>query len=69
MCRFQYTKSGPPKLVLTRHIIIYNENYNALPHNYGNSLNIKGHALVFQNDIDGLTRSGRCFTPKKLKRQ
>jgi hypothetical protein len=40
-----------------------------LPHNYGNSLNIKVHALLFQNDIDGLTRSGRCFTPKKLKRQ
>jgi hypothetical protein len=56
MCRLQYTDSSPPKLVLTRLVITYNGNYNALPYNYRNSPNIKGYALVFQTEIDGLTR-------------
>jgi len=55
MCRLQHTKSGPLKLVLTRSIVTYNGNYNALPRNYKYSPNIKGHSLLFQIEIDGLT--------------
>lgn len=29
MCRLQYTKSGPLKLILTRPVVTYNGNYNA----------------------------------------
>ena len=65
----QHTENGLPKLVLTKHIVTYNENYNALPYNYKNSPNIKGIAPVFQTRIDGLTWSGRCFTPEELERQ
>ena len=55
MCMLQHTESGLPKLVLTKHIVTCNENYNALPYNYKNSPNIKGIAPVFQTRIDGLT--------------
>ena len=34
MCRLQHTESGPSKLILIRHVITYNGNYNALPYNY-----------------------------------
>jgi hypothetical protein len=40
ICRLQQTESGLPKHVLTRHIVTYNGNYNALPYNYRNSPNI-----------------------------
>jgi hypothetical protein len=62
MCRFQHTKSNPPKLILTRPAITYNENYNALPHNYKNYPNIEGFAPMFQIEIYGLTWSYKCFT-------
>jgi hypothetical protein len=55
MCMLQHTENGLPKLVLTKHIVTYNENYNALPYNYKNFPNIKGIAPVFQTRIDGLT--------------
>jgi hypothetical protein len=36
MRKLYHTRRDPPKLILTRHVITYNENYNALPHNYRN---------------------------------
>jgi hypothetical protein len=36
MRKLYHTMRDPPKLILTRHVITYNENYNALPHNYRN---------------------------------
>jgi hypothetical protein len=68
MCRLQHIKCSPPKLILIRLIVTYNMNYNAFPYNYINSPNIECLALVFQTKIDGLTRSGRCFTPVELER-
>ena len=47
MCRLQHTKNDPLKLVLTRPIVTYNENYNALPYNYKTSPNIEGFTPVF----------------------
>jgi hypothetical protein len=47
ICRLQHTESGPPKLILTRPAITYNENYNALLHNYRNSPNVESPASVF----------------------
>jgi hypothetical protein len=47
----------------------YNGSYNGLTYNYENPPIIKGPALVFQTEIDGLTRSGRCFTHEKQDRQ
>jgi hypothetical protein len=67
MCRLQHTENNPSKLVLTRHVVTYNGNYNALPYNYKNSPNIEGHAPMFQTKIDGLTWNGRCFTHKELE--
>jgi hypothetical protein len=67
--KLQHTKSGPPKVVLTRLVITYNRNYNALPYNYKISPNIESPAPMFQVEIDGLTRSSRCFALEKLDRQ
>jgi hypothetical protein len=55
MCRLQHTENGPSNLVPTRPVVTYNMNYNALPYNYRNSLNIEGPAPMFQTEIDGLT--------------
>jgi hypothetical protein len=44
-------------------------NYNSFPYNYINSPNIECLTLVFQIEIYGLNRSGRCFTPEELERQ
>jgi hypothetical protein len=69
MCRLQHTKSGLPKLFLTRSAITYNRIYNALPYNYKNFPNVEGLAPMFQTEIDGLTRSNRCFTLEELEMQ
>jgi hypothetical protein len=36
MCKLYHTRRDPPKLILTRYVITYNGNYNALPHSYRN---------------------------------
>ena len=69
VCRLQHTESDPLKLVLTRLAFTHNENYNSLPHNYGNPPNVEGPTLVFQTEIDGLTRCGKCFTSEELEKQ
>jgi hypothetical protein len=69
VCRLQHTESDPLKLVLTRLAFTHNENYNSLSHNYGNPPNVEGPTLVFQTEIDGLTRCGKCFTSEELEKQ
>jgi len=56
-------------MILAKPASINNGNYNALPHHYGNSFHITKRALVFHAEIEGLTRSGRCFTPQELEDQ
>ena len=41
--------------------------YRATPGNYVATSN--DEAPFFQAEIDGLTRSGRCFTPEELEKQ
>jgi hypothetical protein len=67
--RLQHTESSLLKLVLTRPTFTHNENYHALPHNYCNPPIFEGLAPVFQIEIDGLTRSGRCFMLEELEKQ
>jgi len=62
---FIYFICGDPKMGYNT----YNGSYNGLTYNYENPPIIKGPALVFQTEIDGLTRSGRCFTHEKQDRQ
>jgi hypothetical protein len=45
--KLQHTKRGPSKLVLTRSIVTYSGNYNALDHNYIYYLNVEGPAPEF----------------------
>ena len=43
-------------------------NHNAIPYNYGYASNIQAPFPLFQTEISGLTRSGRCFTPEELRK-
>jgi hypothetical protein len=47
----------------------YKGNYDALPHDYGCSFKSTQQLPIFQAEIRGLTRSGRCFTPEELEKQ
>lgn len=69
VCRYHPTKGGPPRMILAKPTNIISGNYNALPHHYGHSFHITKPAPVFHAEIGGLTRSGRCFTPKELEDQ
>ena len=66
-CRIQSTTGGFSKLVLAKPSYAREVDYRATPDNYVSTSNIK--ALFFQNEISGLTRSGRCFTPEELEKQ
>ena len=66
VCRLQPTMGGPPKLILTKPICTNSESYGTMPYNYGYSFNIKNPTPIFHPEIDGLTRSGQCFTPEEL---
>jgi hypothetical protein len=44
-------------------------NYSALPHDYGYSFKSTQQPPIFQAEIGGLTRSGKCFTPEELEKQ
>lgn len=68
ICRLQHTNNGPSKLVLTRLVVTYNGNYNALLYNYRNSHNTEGHVPMFQIEINRLTRSDKFFTSEELER-
>jgi hypothetical protein len=69
VCRVQFVTRKPPKLVLSKPVVAHKGNYNALPHDYGCSFKSTQHLPVFQVEIRGLTRSGRCFTPEELEKQ
>jgi len=68
-CRIQSTANGLSKLVLTKPSMANKADYGAMPRDYGYTLNIKTPLSLFQTEISGLTRSGRCFTPKELEKQ
>jgi len=67
VCRVQLTVNGPPKLILAKPSYTKG-NHNAMPYNYGYASNIQAPLPLFQTEISGLTRSGRCFTPEELKK-
>ena len=40
-----------------------------MPGDYGYTSNIETPLSLFQTEINGLTRSGHCFTPEELEKQ
>ena len=69
VCRVQFVTGKPPKLILFKPVVAHEGNYNALPHDYGCSFKSTHQPPIFQAEIGGLTRSGRCFTPEELEKQ
>jgi hypothetical protein len=69
VCRVQFTTGKPPKLVLSKPVVEHKGNYIALPHDYGYSFKSTQQPPIFQAEIGGLTRSGKCFTPEELEKQ
>jgi hypothetical protein len=69
VCKVQPTVNGPPKLILTKPSYANKRDQNAMPYNYGNTSNIQTTVYLFQTEISELTRSGRCFTPKELRKE
>jgi len=67
VCRVQPTANGPPKLILVKPSYTKG-NHKAMPYNYGYASNIRAPIPLFQTEISGLTRSGRCFTPEELRK-
>jgi len=57
------------KIILTKSNGVSDESCNALPYNYWYSFHIENYRPVFQVELNDLTRSGRCFTPKKIEKQ
>jgi len=68
-CRVQSTANGLSKLVLTKPSYANKVDYGAMPRDYGYTSNVETPLSLFQNEISGLTRSGRCFTPEELEKQ
>lgn len=68
VCRVQPIVNGLPKLILTKPSCANKINHNAMPYNYNCTSNIKTYVPLFQTKISGLTQSGRCFTPKELRK-
>ena len=68
-CRVQSTANGLSKLVFTKLSYANKVAYGVMPGDYGYTLNIETPLPLFQTEISGLTRSGRCFTPKELEKQ
>ena len=68
VCRVQQTANGPPRLILIKPSCT-KENHNAMPYNYGYASNIRAPLPLFQTEISGLTRSGRCFTPEEWRKE
>jgi len=69
VCRVEFTTGRPPKLVLSKPVVEHKGNYSALPYDYGYSFKSTQQPPIFQAEIGGLTRSGRCFTPEELEKQ
>jgi hypothetical protein len=68
-CRVQSAANGLSKLVLTQPSYANKVDYGAMPGDYGYTSNIETPLSLFRNEISGLTRSGRCFTPEELEKQ
>ena len=68
VCRVQQTTNGPPRLILVKPSYI-KENHNAMPYNYGYASNVQAPLPLFQTEISGLTRSGRCFMPEEWRKE
>jgi hypothetical protein len=69
VCRVQTTANVLPKLILTKPKPSFTKrDHSAMPYSYGYTSNIQAPLLLFHTEIGGLTRSGRCFIPKELKR-
>lgn len=68
VCKVQPTVNGPPKLILIKPSYANKRDHNAMPYNYSNTSNIQTTVYLFQTEISELTRSGRCFTPKELRK-
>jgi hypothetical protein len=67
VCRVQPAAYGPPKLILVKPSYT-KRNHNAMPYNYGYASNVRTPLPLFQTEVSGLTRSGRCFTPEELRK-
>jgi hypothetical protein len=67
VCRVQPTAYGPPKLILVKPSYT-RKNHSAMPYNYGYASNVETPLPQFQNEVSGLTWSGRCFTSKELRK-
>ncbi|XP_052312432.1 uncharacterized protein LOC112328962 [Populus trichocarpa] len=67
VCRIQQTAKGPPRLILVKPSCTKG-NHNAMHYNYGYTSNVQTPLPLFQTEISGLTRSGRCFTPEELRK-
>jgi hypothetical protein len=67
VCRVQPAAYGPPKLILVK-TSYTKRNHNAMPYNYGYASNVRTPLPLFQTEVSGLTRSGRCFTPEELRK-
>jgi len=67
VCRVQQTANGPPRLILVKPSYTKG-NHNAMPYNYGYASNVQAPLPLFQTEISGLTRSGRCFTSEELRK-
>ncbi|XP_052305631.1 uncharacterized protein LOC112325327 [Populus trichocarpa] len=67
VCRIQQTAKGPPRLILVKPSCTKG-NHNAMHYNYGYASNVQTPLPLFQTEISGLTRSGRCFTPEELRK-
>jgi hypothetical protein len=68
VCRVQQTANGPPRLILVKPSYTKG-NHNAMPYNYGYASNVQAPLPLFQTEISGLTRSGRCFTSEELRKE
>ncbi|XP_052301368.1 LOW QUALITY PROTEIN: uncharacterized protein LOC127904008 [Populus trichocarpa] len=67
VCRVQQTANGPPRLILVKPSYTKG-NHNVMPYNYGYASNVQAPLPLFQTEISGLTRSGRCFTSEELRK-
>jgi len=61
--------NGISKLVLTKPLYVNKVDYRAMPSSYGYTSNIEAPLPLFQIEINGLTRSGCCFTLEELEKQ
>jgi hypothetical protein len=67
--KVQLTVNGFSRLVFIKPSYANKVDYKAMLGNYAYTSNIEASLPLFQTKINGLTRSGHCFTPKELEKQ